>query len=463
MSRLIKIISFLLTTVIVLSACQTVATETVPEYETDYRSKDLGGINIKWLKWADDYPLGYLEGTALSDVAMERKSNVEKDLNCKIELVSSNGADTGGLISGSVMSGVLFSDVFLGGTFGLVTHMRGGYFLGLSSYIDASDTEKWGTPNMLQSLLWNNDLYGVVPYAWPELLYTSFGYPIAVCEELIKQYGRTDPREYVENGTWTWDRFETALQEYTVQENGRTIYGFATHKPYYSMMMFLSNGVTLSDFEDGKVVCGAYTDRGFTALSRAREIYYETCADCIHPDDPWGGVGIDMIVNKDVFLVPLPTNEIFRGTDSVLYRASDVGILPFPLGPNATPNTYKSYHESLDFATVIPANEKEPEAVVAIISAMYEPFDEFKTKDDIINYMSNNVFFDERDANIIAMMLRNTEYGFFLEGARSVIESSLESGTPLSTHLESYKSRYDEIVEKYMVHHYSAKISVYGE
>ena len=77
--------------------------------------------------------------------------------------------------------------------------------------------------------------------------------------------------------------------------------------------------------------------------------------------------------------------------------------------------------------------------------------------------MSSNVIFDERDANIVATMLKNTEYGFFLEGGRSVIESSIESGTPLSTHLESYKARYDEIVEKYMIHHYSARIAVYGE
>ena len=94
---------------------------------------------------------------------------------------------------------------------------------------------------------------------------------------------------------------------------------------------------------------------------------------------------------------------------------------------------------------------------------MYEPFDEFKTKEDVIGYMVDQIFFDERDARVLANMLENTEYGFFLEGARGVIESVTETDTSITSLLESNEDKYEQIVEDYMVHHYEGTVAVYGE
>ncbi|MBQ6053464.1 MAG: hypothetical protein IJL30_09320 [Clostridia bacterium] len=115
------------------------------------------------------------------------------------------------------------------------------------------------------------------------------------------------------------------------------------------------------------------------------------------------------------------------------------------------------------YSTSIPVNAKDHETAAFILSAMYEPFDEYKTKDDIIEYMATQTFFDIRDARVYANILQNTEYGFFLEGARSVIEETVASNSTVATLRDQHEDQYEEIADKYISHHYSAKIALYGD
>ena len=463
MKNFSRIICLVVVFVFVLCSCQSSEPEIVPEYSVNVESADLDGFEVTWGHCYTDTIYGYITGTANSDLALAREKEVEEALNCKIE-VEYSGDTVYSTLRASVMSGQPYYDIVTAGTYGLVNDIRAGYLTGLSGLLDIANTDKWGTPNMLNSTIWKDDVYAVVPYGWSELMYySSFGYPISVNENLISKLGLTDPREYVESNAWTWDQFEASLAEYTHDDGGRTIYGMATHPAYFAMMMFLSNGNTLSSYEDGKVVCGAYTDAGFVAFERARKIYYETCKDYFHPGDPWNYVGVDMFVNGEIVLLTAPCNELFGSERSLLYVTDNVGILPYPQGPNATPGVFPSYHESLDYATGIPVNAKDPGATAIVLDAMYEPFDEFKTKEDVIGYMVDQIFFDERDARVLANMLENTEYGFFREGARSVIESVTETDTSITSLLESNEDKYEQIVEDYMVHHYEGTVAVYGE
>ena len=77
--------------------------------------------------------------------------------------------------------------------------------------------------------------------------------------------------------------------------------------------------------------------------------------------------------------------------------------------------------------------------------------------------MSEQAFFDRRDAEIFANMVKNTEYGFFREGARSVIQNVVEKSETVTSLLESYEDQYEQIVEDYMIHHFEGRLAVYGE
>ena len=456
-----KILIVALVLLLVFTSCGNTEEEIVPEYETGNISEDLGGFSATW-GWpgADGESIfGFIPGTANGDRVIKRKNDVEKNLNCSITLYMSNGLLD--MLRAGVMSGGQNLDLLTGSTYAMVVDVRAGNLAGLSSLIDVKNVEKWGTPNMLQSLIWKNDIFGVVPFAWPDLVYTSTGHVITVNENIVSRLALEDPREYLENGTWDWDRLEECLESYTFTDNGYTVYGMRTSPSYFAMNMMLANGVALSAFENGEVVCGAYTQAGRVALERAKEIFQVTHSDCFVPNvlggDPEG------FINGNFTMYAAWTSDLIKNTSSIMYRIDNVGILPFPPGPDAKPGVYLSYHEDLPNAIAIPFNAKDTEASAAILSAMLEPFEDFKTKDDIIDYMTEQIFFDRRDAEVIVNVTRNTEYGFFREGARSVIENVTKTNTPASELLEANEDAYAKIVEEYMVPHYQGRIAVYGE
>ena len=460
MKRLIHTVVFALIFAFVLCACGQTEEEIVPEYEATAGGSDLDGFVATW-GWSGaegDTVFGFIPGTANEDRVLQRKKYVEKSLNCAITLYYGDILNT---LRAGIMSGSQLLDLLEGETYSMVVDVRAGNLAGLSSLIDAKNIEKWGTPNMLQSVIWKNDLFGVVPFAWPDLVYSSTGHVIAVNENIVSKLALEDPREYLENGTWTWDRLEECLTAYTFSDGGNIIYGMRTSPSYFAMNMMLSNGVALSVYENGQVVCGAYTQAGKVALERAKTIYQVTHSDCFVPNvlggDPEG------FINGNFTMYAAWTSDFLKNTSSIMYRLDNVGILPFPPGPDAKPGVYLSYHEGLPNTIAIPYNARDLEASAAILSAMLEPFDDLKTKDDIIDYMTDQIFFDRRDAEVIVNVTRNTEYGFFREGARGVIESVTNTTTPVSTLLESNESVYEQIVEEYMVPHYLGRVAVYGE
>jgi ABC-type glycerol-3-phosphate transport system substrate-binding protein len=462
MTKFMKILVLMIVFSFVLCSCGGTVEEVIPEYEFTVSDKtDLEGANmtIGWAGITGDTVLGFAPGTANADYALERKKNIEDSMNCKINIIYNN--DILPVLETGVMSGAQTLDLVKHESYFLVVDIRAGYLSGLSQYLDVNDYEKYGTPNMLQSVMWQDDLYAVTPYAWPELLYSSPGHVITVNENFISRLGQTDPRDYVENGEWTWDLFEDLLPVYTHEDNGNKVYAIKCHDAYFAMNMLLSNGVAVSEFKDGQVVCGAYTPEGIAALERARSIMLDTCADCFHPSQ--SAADPTEFYRGECVMYCAWAYELTRDVNSIMFQMDNVALLPFPQGPNAKPGVYLSYHESLPNSIGIPFNAKDPASSALVLSALLEPFEDFPTKDSIIEYMTAQTFFDRRDTEVLANLTRNTEYGFFREGARGVIQSATETTTPISTLLESNQKVYDQIVEDFMTPHYQARVAVYGE
>ena len=93
----------------------------------------------------------------------------------------------------------------------------------------------------------------------------------------------------------------------------------------------------------------------------------------------------------------------------------------------------------------------------------YVKFEDVTTKEDIAEYLTEQVFFDPRDTEVFLSSIANTEYGFFWEGGRAVLELSVSSNDSVSTILESHEDIYDELVADYLEKHYAGRIAVYGE
>ena len=157
------------------------------------------------------------------------------------------------------------------------------------------------------------------------------------------------------------------------------------------------------------------------------------------------------------------TGYIYGRDAIVAQELYDFGILSWPHGPDVEPGYTFGVIENIYSAVAIPITSPEPTYTAFLLNALYEPLEGYENRQTVQEYMTHNYFFDERDARVLANMLENTEYGFFLEGARGVIESVTETDTSLTSLLESNEDKYEQIVEDYMVHHYEGTVAVYGE
>jgi ABC-type glycerol-3-phosphate transport system substrate-binding protein len=463
-----KISLLMVIALIFLTSCVAAEPEIVPDYEVLPDSSDLGGYVCNWgfsmsvYTENTDNVFGYIPGTVFAETAAERKKQVENDLNCTISVFNnSNSSVIRDRLNAAIASGSHLYDIATADSSAMSKFVRSGALVGLSSLLDVENVDKWGTPNMLMPALWKNDLYGVLPFAWPNLLYTFAGHIIAVNENIISRLSEPDPREYAEALDWTWDRFEECLERYTYQDSGRTVYAFQSHPDYFAMNMALSNGVSMVAVKDGEVTVGIYTDAGREALERAQSIYLYDDASYIHPSDTTASG--ELLVNGECVMISQGHGGMIATSGSILYVMDNVGILPFPQGPKATPGIYPSYYQQIQYITSIPVTANDFQAAATVISEMYEPFEGLETKDDIAEYMNSQIFFDDRDAYIFINMIEHTEYNYFWEGGRDGIANVLSSRNPVSSILDSYQSVYQKLVDEYIYPQYLGRVAVYGE
>ena len=81
----------------------------------------------------------------------------------------------------------------------------------------------------------------------------------------------------------------------------------------------------------------------------------------------------------------------------------------------------------------------------------------------MIEYLTEQVFFDSRDAEVFLGAVEHTEYGYFWEGGRSAIEQCVRTLKSATEVLDGLKNVYDKLAEEYLVPHYNGRVAVYGE
>lgn len=441
----------LLSLVFAITSCAQSIDETFDiDFTSDGNVYNLDGFTFTYgVIVTDDTVLGYLPDSLFADAVKVRLDEIEKKLNCTIKINHDSHTAT---LFASTMAGSFYCDAIMEGSNGIVSLMRSGILVGistLSDYIDYTDTFKWGTKNMLEALFWQDDLYAVLPASWPELLYGNSGYPVLVNENLIATMGATDPREYVEDKSWTWDRLEEVLDLYTTELNGVKVYGMSVHPPYYGEMFMRSNGNRLVEVDDnGEYICGWYTESAKAAYSRGVDIMYVTHKNCFYP--AWDNATTSQaFINGQAVLYPTWSFYVV-GSEALSYQMDNLGLVPFPWGPNADPDVYPSVHEGLSYVIAIPYSSSDVEASAIVLNELYEPLPGYETEEDIVAYLSKYDFFDPRDAKVFLNMFQNTQYAFYEEGAR-IVSEALSDGDSLARGLEANEDIYESLFEEVII------------
>ncbi len=468
-----KIVSLLLCLTFVFSfvSCATVE-EIVPEYTSEVSGEiDLGGkvfkmgtVNDALIVFSsadEESVLGYIGNTEFADLALNRIRETESKYNMVFEVVIvPSAAQTA---YNSVVTGDYEFDFIQEESYDVVDYVIAGTFIDLSvlDNMNAIDEEKWGSRYLLASMMFEGGLYGVIPAKHPMKTQNSMSSVIAVNEDYIYSLNATDPRDYYENGEWTWDTFTQVLLDYahTTQVSNEYVYALASKEDWFTRAVSLSNGdeyLVVND--DGTYEMGFYTTTAFKAFDQAHEWWNGVTSESIQK-----GGGVEQLNNGTSVMALIDSYQVLSGTSSVAYNLENFGIVPFPSGPDTQPGWYKSFYESADFVLSIPVTAPDEEASALVMDSLFEPLEGYETNESILEYLKRNYFADERDAEYFFEMSSN-EHAIYIDhkhGLTGIFGSILKS-TP-SQVMESNEDSQRSNIEKYILTQYQTMNELYGE
>ena len=371
---------------------------------TLYFKASLGPEDITDKTEAASY-LGYVMNTNFADMAKARVAQVEKDLDVKIELTKEISKDE------SFFDGIIYLLASGGGK--LDVNIGMGYedfsmsqlkdalvpMSEVSAYIDIYDSAKWGSPERLEMFAWDGEIYGVIPNYWPELQFASSDFILVPNIDYIKSIGQTDPREFFEEGVWTLEKLEELIPIYAQPSanEAEVVYGYSANERHLYELLIQYYGVDWAQKnENGAWEVGALSNEGRQAAQKLRDYWVGDLSDMIYfnsvgdQEELWAK---NQVAISTMHVVTL-TNPGTK-TTSVGYK---YGVLPFPSQDGKS--IFGQFERNVE-AIFITSFSNYPDAAAKVLSAIYEPFEGYETMDTLRDYYNSNIFFDERDTEIV--------------------------------------------------------------
>ena len=98
-----------------------------------------------------------------------------------------------------------------------------------------------------------------------------------------------------------------------------------------------------------------------------------------------------------------------------------------------------------------------------VIDAIYEPFEGYETKEDVLEYLSHNYFLDERDAKFF-MSITETEHIYHTDHKHGITTVPMHMHSNTRTPFEFLEANYDKqysLIEQYLVPQYKTIAELY--
>ncbi len=458
MKKTVKALILVLLFSVMLAACVTQAQET---FDLDFSIKnektDLEGAALKYMRRTgdqsfsadDEQVLGYAVNTVLADLAVQRIKDVQDDLNCKLDISYYSDGSMETNFRMSIAAGMYYCDIFTGVSDRFRDSMKAGLLVGLSElgeYIDYHNEDKWGKRNVLEILYWNDDVFGLIPAAWPTSSVSYRGLTV-VNEEIIASLNAEDPRDLYENGKWTWETFRECLEKYYVDEGGEVKhYALATSGQDLGANYLLSNGFQVAKKgPDGNYHSGITEPSALEAMNEANYVFNGALSYTV---DKRGGntAQVEALIAGETVLGVMHYVEYV--TSNIAKTMTNFGLLPWPSGPNAEPGYMACHYTNLENVIVIPQTSPNLEATALALDALYEPFEEYPDLNAVKDLLYHTYFFDRRDADIYFGMFLNTQFTALGAPTNAALGEWVVSGQAPSEFIESNITKLEEYIEK---------------
>lgn len=462
MKTKLVILLFAILMLVLFSCSDTQAPE---NFDASYEGKnteiDMNGLKISMLfntstesAFSSDVVLGYNGESIFDEMVHTRISDIEKKLNADLDLCNTDiGIST--MITQQSMAGK--TDMAMGFTasYDITGAMETGMLVDyatLSDVLDYSDSEKFGIPQYLKPMMWDNGLYGVLPNAWPITNYSSIMGLICCNEQIIKSIGMTDPREYIENDNWDWDTFESLLPYYAHYDNtDRYVYALRSTIHWLFTSLQLTNGVpfTYFDTQTNRYELGMRNLDSVAALDKAYDWTFGDMSQYVQVNTSgWKEIREEFVDQRHVMAI-INASYIIQTSHSLAYELEDFSILTMPHGPKGNINNTGTTLMWIECSACIPTLYQDSEAAGLVLNELFEPFEGFETKDKINDFLKSNFFYDDRDVQNLYSGYRNVQYIYRYENLTDVL-ISIGNKRGMTEMLESYKEADETNREKYL-------------
>ena len=301
---------------------------------------------------------GYKQSTEFNDAVLKRISDIESDLNCEITPLNAPGAHPESTITQILMAGQHLWDCIQSSSWDIRPLVENKVFEPLSQVSDIinyNDSEKWGNWRLLEQGVWDGEIYGLVPVKWPDVSVSS-GYVFVFNEKMADRLGQPDPREYVENGSWSREKLGEMMITYTTDTLGFPLKALFTYEGHFYDSALRANNAQAYKLVDGEYISGYHTPEGLDALTWADNFLHVDYKDCTYPEDPGDAGRTDLFINEYVAMLFDPIIEIYSSNSNIPFEVESFCILPMPNGPERQDQPYTTFFERVRSHTFFPIN-----------------------------------------------------------------------------------------------------------
>lgn len=375
---------------------------------------------------------GYETSTVYADALADKIGKFQQDYNCTIETSIVTYDKIKDAMAASIGTGLPFSDQLYGTDESLKNVMGGGYLEPVENYtefIDLKDHEKWGSLDLLETVMYKGTLYALHTELWP-IHFINFYTPVIFNSKLMKEVGYDDPREYYENGNWTREQFTEMVDISSASES--CTYGLSTSKLFFYQTALLANNANLFEKNQEGTYVSAVNSQPFTEALDWCYSFLQDHAEAITTGRTWDEMNASFYAQQTAMIL-YPTWGIFGGFD----RDIEWGLLPFPNGPYREQGDWACYLDGNSFFAAVPLDAEDLDEISFFMNEFYGCFDEYPTKEALMDSYRSNQFFDERDFNLFFSMAKTASYGYWYEG-----------GNPIAQHLNANEDTPAAAVEK---------------
>ena len=403
----------------------------------------------------DERIMSYKINTNLSDLALKRFADIEKNYNCEINRNYIAGIK-GTLLAQQIMANACAYDILYVGHEQSQQLAAGKAIIPAYGYINLNNPDKYGMPSVQEANAYKGEIYLISPYSW--LYNQPASLDIIVFNmDHVTRYGKPDPKEFIENKAWNWDAFETVVSDYYVNDGGTEVYSLACRGFDALKLLILSNGVNFTYETDNGTI---KSDFGQANMLEAIEFFNRVFNENLEKiplslagDVDWDDT-IDSFVVQQNSMACLTAPSMLYG--EIAYKVENYSIMPFPSGPKGEYGVWPAVIESLD-GFAVPKTSREPEIAFQIIDQICEPLDGFETEESRIAFLAENVVFDQFDTEIAMTAHRNGTYSYWKADVgnfgpdllwRKLSES--HNSTKTANILGQYEDEFSASVKEYM-------------